>query len=347
MNTLTTLLVALTIVSGCAVKTSDQSKLTNVVIDQGVSQYVFFGRDRERISDQGFIDTPAFVGAQLTYAWKELESEENVYDFAEIEHDLEFLKQHGKQLFIQLQDTTFNPQKAAVPQYLRTEPRYEGGVVFQYDDAGQPEGLVAMRWHPAVQEQFHKLLTALGGKFDGKIAGINLQETSIGVSASGPHAPAGFTYPGYRDAILANMTALKRAFPTSVAMQYANFMPGEWLPDDDLGLLQSVFQHGREHDIAVGAPDLMPKKPNQQNHAYRFMSELKTTMKLGVAVQDGNYTGTTGNGSAPDPSTSIVPDLAEYATHHLGVQYIFWGAQEPYFSRDVVPYFRQDKHAKH
>jgi hypothetical protein len=38
--------------------------------------------------------------------------------------------------------------------------------------------------------------------------------------------PKGFTPEAYRDAVMTNMLALKRAFPRSVAMQYANFMPG-------------------------------------------------------------------------------------------------------------------------
>jgi hypothetical protein len=106
-----------------------------------------------------------------------------------------------------------------------------------------------MRWHPAVRKQFQSLLKALGQKFDGKIAGINLQETSIGVEETSLNN-AGFTYVGYRNAILDNMKALKAALPNSIAMQYANFMPGEWLPSDDKGFLESVYKYGQENNIA-------------------------------------------------------------------------------------------------
>ena len=70
----------------------------------------------------------------------------------------------------------------AVPNYLLTE-EYSEGVAEQYGDNGKAEGWVAKRWNEKVRERFALLLEALGKEFDGKIEGINLQETSIGVNA--------------------------------------------------------------------------------------------------------------------------------------------------------------------
>lgn len=61
---------------------------------------------------------------------------------------------------------------------------------------------------------------------------------------------------------------MKRAFPKSVVMQYANFMPGEWLPHDDRGYLRSVYAHARAWGVGVGGPDLLPFRPAQLSHAY-------------------------------------------------------------------------------
>ena len=68
--------------------------------------------------------------------------------------------------------------------YLLSE--YDGGAVLQYNDEGKPEGWVAKRWNKKVRERFALLLQALGKEFDGKIEGINLQETAIGVSKNRP-----------------------------------------------------------------------------------------------------------------------------------------------------------------
>src|SRR6266566_4812218 len=66
--------------------------------------YVFFNRDRERISDAAFLGTKTFEGAQLKYTWRELERGRDDYDFSAIQRDLAFLNSKGKKLFIQLQD---------------------------------------------------------------------------------------------------------------------------------------------------------------------------------------------------------------------------------------------------
>jgi hypothetical protein len=312
--------------------------VANAALEKVVHHYVFYGRDRERISEPNFLRTAKFEGAQLMYAWRELEREEGRYDFSEIQKDLTFLRSKGKKLFVQLQDTTFDPARIAVPNYLLT-PKFHGGVVYQYNDEGKPEGRVLMRWDPMVRGRLHKLIEALGKEFDGKIEGIALQETAIGVTERGPTAQPGFSYVGYRDAILLNMKALRHALRKSLPMQYANFMPGEWLPENDQSYLRSVFECGEQSGVALGAPDLMPKRPAQLNHAYKFMHETKAT--VGIAVQDGNYVGSTGDDVKPTgPWPNLVPDLFAFARDYLNARYIFWGAQEPYFSHDVVPYLK-------
>src|SRR5580765_3167291 len=147
--------------------------------------YVFFNRDRERISDAAFLETKALEGAQLKYTWRELERGKDGYDFSAIEHDLTFLTSKGKKLFIQLQDASFDPKIVNVPRYLLDDARYHGGADKQYnikDDEEEhavPEGWVARRWDPAVWERFHRLLSALGKEFDGKIERIKLAETAV------------------------------------------------------------------------------------------------------------------------------------------------------------------------
>jgi len=201
-------------------------------IGAGVRHYVFLNRDREKISEPAFLETKALEGAQLKCTWRELEREEDAYDFSPIQHDLAFLNSNGKWLFVQLQDSSFDRTIINVPRYLLTDARYNGGADEQYAIEGDdeehavPEGWVARRRDPSVREKFHKLLSALGREFDGKIEGINLAETAVSFGESGRLFPEDFTPAVYRDAVLTNLRVLKRAFPKSVTMQYANFMPG-------------------------------------------------------------------------------------------------------------------------
>jgi len=311
----------------------------------GVHHYVFFNRDREKISDPEFLGTEAFEGAQLKYTWRELEQGKDGYDFSAIQRDLALLNSKGKKLFIQLQDASFDPTVVNVPRYLLNDPRYNGGADKQYsipddDEAlAVPEGWVARRWDPAVQERFHKLLLALGKEFDGKVEGINLAETAVTFGESGRLFPKGFTPATYRDAVITNMIALKRAFPKSVTMQYANFMPGEWLPDKDQSYLRSVYQRAKELKVGVGGPDLLPYKPGQMSHCYPLIRECAGKVPTGIAVQQGNY-------QHQNPKTGqpvAISELVGFATEYLKVDYIFWFTQEPFYSQKLIPFLQAQK----
>lgn len=312
-----------------------------------VHHYVFFGQDREKIAgDSKFLETKVIEGAQVAYSWRQLEPEKDAYDFSMIREDLALLTSKGKKLFVQLQDVTFSESRINVPLYLLRDPIYNGGADKQYeykDDEAKAvvAGWAARRWDPAVQERFHKLLFALGKEFDGRIEGINFAESSVGFGESGRLFPKGFSFEIYRDAIITNMKALKRAFPTSVAMQYGNFMPGEWRPTNDKGYLRAVYEAAKDAGVGVGGPDLMPHRRGQLKNSYPLIREASGRVPVGVAVQDGNL-------AEINPTTGKpveVSELVSFATEHLGVNYIFWGTEEPYYSRDVIPFL--NRHAIH
>jgi hypothetical protein len=307
--------------------------------------YVFFNRDREHLADARFLNTRAFEGAQVKYTWRELEPEQDRYEFGAVDTDLAFLTGKGKRLFLQLQDVSFTDDVKNVPPYLLRGEQYRGGVARQYEIEGddeahaRPGGWVARRWDPAVQERFHRLLAALGQRFNGRVEGITLPETAVDFGESGRLYPEGFTPAAYRDAIIQNMRALKRAFPTSVAMQYANFMPGEWLPADDHSYLRSVYQAASELKVGVGGPDLLPGRPGQMNHSYPLIRAASGGIPTAIAVQWGNY-------EQQNPGTGrrvTVRELLAFAGEYLRVDYLFWCEQEPFYGRDVVPLLREGR----
>ncbi|WP_108124864.1 hypothetical protein [Saccharospirillum mangrovi] len=302
-----------------------------------IRHFSYFARDRDAMRGHPFLNADRFAGAQLMYSWRELEPQRGEYDFSAIQSDIEYLQSRGKTLFIQLQDATFYNPNVGVPDYLRSD-EFDGGVVHQYNDAGEPEGWVAKRWNPAVQERFAVLLQALGEEFDGEIAGINLQESSIGVSAE---TDPSFSPEAYVDGLKANMQALATAFPQSIKLQYANFMPGEWLPWEDEGYLRAIYAYGEEIGVGLAGPDLMVRRKGQLNHTIAMMHENEFSVPLGIAVQDGNYIGATNSDRIETDRANIVPLLAAFADDFMSVSLMFWSYQEPYFSEDVLPCFAQ------
>ncbi len=310
--------------------------------------YVFFGRDREQIRTSSFLLNQFFlnqffVGAQITYPWRLLEPKQDQYDFSIIESDLEWLNKHGKKLFIQLQDVSFDESIINVPDYLRTVS-YEMGANRQYyfanesDDKPESAGWVARRWDKRVFTRYNKLLSALGAEFDGRIAGLNMPETSVEFGSTGKYYPPGFTPSVYRDAIKSYMRAAKDAFSKSVIIQYANFMPGEWLPWDDRGYLRSIYDYGRSIGVGLGGPDLQVYKKGQMNHRYALLPTVSEIIPTGIAVQYGNYT-------EINPKTGkrvTIDEIYRFGRDLIKVDYLFWSIQEPYFSRDLVPYLEKN-----
>ena len=318
--------------------------------DKHLHHYVFFGMDREKIKDaKSFLETPSLEGAQVAYSWRQLEQGKDNYDFSMIREDLAFLQAHGKKLWIQIQDVMFSPRWKPVPNYILQDPQYHGGVDRQYkykpgDEAHavQVGGGVARRWDPAVQERFQKLIIALGKEFDGQVAGINFDETAADFGESGRLFPAGFTPEIYRDAIIANMKALKRAFPRSITLVYANFMPGEWRPVNDRGYLRAVYQAARELKVGVGGPDLLPSRSGQLSHSYPLIRASAGIIPTSIAVQDGNY-------AEVNPLTGkrpTIPELIKVATNYLKVNYIFWCTEEPFYSKELIPLLKAQDRAR-
>ncbi|UBM57565.1 hypothetical protein LAG90_12125 [Marinilongibacter aquaticus] len=310
----------------------------------GIKHFIYFSRNREQIHGHPFLSIPRIVGAQIMYSWRQLEPERGVYDFSILREDYVYLLAHGKKLFVQFQDVSFDVKYKAIPDYLLSE-EYEGGCTLSFDDLGHADGWVVKKWNRNVQERFALLMQALGKEFDGKIEGVNLQETAIGIDKS---KEVGFSPKRYSQCIKENMLALKKAFPQSTTMQYANFMPDEWLPWEDKGYLRSIYAYGQEIGVGLGGPDLMVTRKGQLNHALALMHENDYTVPLGIAVQDGNYIGKTGadedysetedRGQAE--RKNVVPLLHAFAQDFLKVSYMFWVHQEPYIVEDVMPCFR-------
>jgi hypothetical protein len=303
---------------------------------------VYFGQDREALHREASLDCGTFAGAQIAYTWKSLEPEQDRYDFSAIEADLAYLNGKGKQLFVQVQDVTFYEQYVNVPDYIRT-PAFGGGASRQYeftddrDAKARPAGWVARRWDARVAARFHRLLAALGRAFDRRIAGVNLPETAVDFGSTGQYFPDGFTPEVYAKAIMANMAAAKAAFPHSAVIQYANFMPGEWLPWDDKGYLRSVFAHGAAIGVGLGGPDLKVWQKGHMAHGYGLLPGLRGKVRTAIAVQDGNY-------SAINPRKRrkvTIDEMYRFAADFLQVDFLFWCTEEPYFRKDVVPYLKR------
>ena len=120
--------------------------------------FLFLGGD-QAISHEKELKNSCVYGAQIIYSWRQLEPKKDLYDFSKIKEDLRYLNKAHKKLFIQIQDRSFEPTVFNVPDYIREDPIYHGGVAMQYDFPGEGKpittGWVARVWDPEVRRDFN------------------------------------------------------------------------------------------------------------------------------------------------------------------------------------------------
>jgi hypothetical protein len=132
------------------------------------------------------------------------------------------------------------------------------------------------------------------------------------------------------------MTMAKIAFPHSVVILYANFMPGGWPHRADKSYLQSLYEFASKNKIGMGGPDIKIYKQPFMNHNYKFLREYTNLITSGVAVQEGNY-----EELNPKSGKQVtVTEIYDFANEYLGLDYIFWCTQEPYFTNDLLPFLK-------
>ena len=228
----------------------------------------------------------------------------------------------------------------AVPKYILNDSVYHGGQDAQYsfaDDKTESDpvraGWVSRRWDTAVSARFHQLLFELAKRFDGKIEGLNLPESSIEVGTSGNFFPPGFTFALYRDAIKSNMLVLKQVYLQSVTIQYANFFPGP------ANYLNELFDYAKQIKAGMGGPDIKVNRKFQMENSYPLIRDMHGYAATGVAVQEANY-------SVVNDRTGkqvTVAGIFDFANDYLRLNYIFWCTEEPYYSNEVLSMLRKLK----
>jgi hypothetical protein len=307
-----------------------------------IKNFLFIGMDRDLLKDSNYFKPNLFDGVQIAYSWRQLEPQKDNYDFSIIKEDLKILKKYKKKLFIQFEDVSFSMKYNHAPKYILTDTIYHGGANKQYKFKDYREleytdlGWVTRRWDTNVQKRLYKLFEALGKQFDSIVEGINTEETAVTFGANPTLHPQGYSFRKYTATFISNLTALKKMFPKSTVMAYANFIPGGFLPYQDSTYLREIYNFAWKNNIGVGGPDLLPYQPEQMNNSYPFIRNSYKKVATGVAVQDGTY-------EYVNPQTKekiTAKDIYQFAEDNLHLTYIFWGTEQPFFQTQIIPFLQ-------
>jgi hypothetical protein len=298
------------------------------------ANFVFAGGD-DATEVAELMARPDIDGVQIIYNWRQLEPREGVYDFSKIERDLAVAAARHKTLWIQLQDRFFYATSRNLPDYILTQPQYDGGLqaqlTFVAEDARKGVAWVAKQWNPALRARFQALIAALAARFDGRIAGFNFDETAIDLGDDASR----FDCDGYFAAELENARFARKAFGRTPVVQYVNFWPCQW--GDTRSYFSRFFAAAAADGIGLGGPDIVPWKRVQMKNSYPFFHSYRGKLALvAMAVQEPTL-------SYIDPQTGkqfTRSQFVDFATDYLGVDVIFWSKESPWLrsaGRDEAP----------
>lgn len=284
---------------------------------------------------------PQFRGVQKIFTWRELEPEEGRYDFSAVHATLDLVRRHQRQLVIQLTYKSFEADKRAIPDYIQG-PEYGGGVYRTVKGSLNP-----VIWHERVLARFTALIAALGREIDHhpNLEAVNLPETAPAANLAANPQPgvAPYTEAIYFEALKGQMLALRRAFPTTIVIQYTNFPPK---------LLEQITDFELQHSVGMGGPDVYPgidAISDPVTGVYRLYKKMSGTVPLGAAVQESNYSvaekkrsakrrGLSSQHGLPltiSPEDEILFSPREHiklAREQLHLNYLFWAMRpEPAF----------------
>lgn len=222
-----------------------------------------------------------FRGVQKCYGWSALEPKEGFYDFSAIKKDVALLKKHGKQLVIQAQYKAFGKGRRLTPDYIQG-PQYGGGVYLASSGSFDP-----VIWNKKVGERMDAFFAALGREFDSDptVEAVVLPETSLSASlAKTPQQGVErYTDEIYLEALKQRLTAMRRAFPNTVVIQYVNYPPG---------LLPDLTDYMKSVGVGMGGPDVYPRPHSYfdpEKGVYRLYPKMSGVVPLGAAVQSPDY----------------------------------------------------------
>lgn len=293
------------------------------------------------------VSLPHFRGVQKAYSWRQFETGFGQYDFSALRADLAFVRQHGRQLVMQLTFKSFTQGERNVPDYIEG-PDYGGGVYVTIKG-----GLNPVLWNKRVGERFDALIAALGREFDRdpNLEAVNLPESAPNAYLDRTPQRGVETYTDaiYFEALKLRMTALRRAFPNTVVIQYTNF---------PTKLLDQLTDFELEIGMGMGGPDVYPREEvisHPVRGVYRLYAKLAGTVPMGAAVQSSNYSvalkkrnylgrgQTTFNGqpieiTAEDEKPIPPREFLTLAQQVLKLNYLFW-ATAPAKNFDLVKEF--------
>ena len=249
--------------------------------------------------------------------------------------DLAFLEARHRKLFIQIQDRFF---EVAAPQRARLSSRrpiYRGGLAPQADNPGenQPEGhgWVAMQWNPTCARVFRNCCRRSRRKFDGRVFGINLPETSADVDQLPRNDADGFTCDGiFRGRAREPRASRARHSRNHTWCSTRTSGPASGKTTASTCRVSSNSRRGTRHRLGRPGHRAVARQAQMKN-SYPFFNQLQGEIEPGGDGGAGTHAHV--HQSRKRNRSSRAKNSWTFAENYLGVDVIFWSTRSPWLAR--------------
>ncbi|EGV18516.1 hypothetical protein [Thiocapsa marina] len=280
-------------------------------------------------------DNPDFTGYHVRYKWRVLEPEKDVYDFSMIRQDIATAVRDGKKLIITILDRAHDADHGSpVPDYITTDPIYEGGIYKYAETQAGVAKYMPKYWVPSVAERVGKLAASIGDEFDDDqtLSYVNTEETALVGAQFQDGFSADALRDGYRTIHSIAVTGLKK----TLFSQWVNWRGGLTEAGADEIMAALVAQgsgFGGPDALAVDRANLPDGTVGALDNAFgkyytQYMGIAPITM------------------SAQIPSMDVASPLESlnYAIDLLGAHFMTWnpGEGRAWSFDDTITMLRQE-----
>jgi hypothetical protein len=274
-----------------------------------------FKASHSQIAMSSFLSNQYTKGISVEIPWKDLEPIKNNYNFEKLDDFLSLVTSHNKFLILNININCFNDKctNGNSPDYIRTDPSYNGGVELLYRSNGTLKGSTARIWDSAVVDRLIILLDSIGKKYDTNpnFLGIILpQETAIGLNG----IPKGYSAKNYETQLIRIASAMALNMPRTLGIIGMNYFP---YSSDLEATLSNIAKHlvttGKG---AISHPDTYIESPMPAVHKV----EIAFNDQLAIIAQFQTWN---------IPVGTSEEDIYLFATKTLGAHLVMWN---PHFT---------------
>jgi hypothetical protein len=271
--------------------------------------------------------TPALLGLQVRYSWRELEPVKGNYDFTSVDKLLAELAAQKKRLVILLQIKSFDadPAYSPVPEYAKGAA-YSGGI-FAFSNVNKTviRGYGTKLWNQNIYDRMVALVEKLGQRYNSNpyFEGIGFSESAFGQPYPKNSILLADSVKFYDNVIGLNRQ-LRTSFPNTMTYQFTNY---------PRNVLEKFVSNFKELGIALGGPDIFLTDKGLQTTAppkgiYHYYPELSGIVPLAPSIQHQNFRNTQHDGKGYQPT---LPQLLSFARDTLKANYLFWTRDQDFY----------------